>query len=73
MAITKHLNEITMLLKYKVGVNEKGADIIKSQKFSKIKLDTNDETLFNVGKALTKVLAYTGSVEKEENYSFIEG
>lgn len=72
MAIKKKLNEMSMLLNYKVGVNDKGKDIIKSQKFSKIKLDTKDEDFYAVGKALSKVLAYSGNVEREESYIFIE-
>ena len=72
MAITKQLNDMSMLLKYKVGVNDKGKDIIKSQKFSKIKLDTEDADFYTVGKALANVLAYSGNVEKEESYMFIE-
>lgn len=72
MAITKQLNEMAMILKYKTGVNEKGNDIIKTQKLSKVKVNVTDEDFITVGKALTNVLAYEGNIEREENYIFIE-
>lgn len=47
-----------LIIRYKYGVDEKGKDIIKNQKFSKLKVTGTDEDLFEVGTAIGNLLEY---------------
>ena len=46
----------SMVIKYVSGITSDGKDIIKSQKFNKIRKDMNDEDIFAVGKAIMSLM-----------------
>lgn len=54
------LNKVNSALSlvYKEGVDATGKDIIKNQKFSKVKVTSTDEQLFAVATALSNVMEY---------------
>ncbi|GIM30515.1 hypothetical protein CPJCM30710_31810 [Clostridium polyendosporum] len=59
----------SMVLKYKTGVNEKGDDIFKTQRFSNVRLDINDDDFYSVGEAIQTLLdASVIYVLKEQDY-----
>jgi len=58
MAINSTKVQSTMVVKFKTGVDEKGKDIIKNQRFSKVKVVATDENILLVGQALGTLLKY---------------
>lgn len=49
----------TMIIKFKTGTDANGEDILKSQRFSKIKVDAEDESILAVGTELGGLLKYS--------------
>ena len=45
-----------IVIKYVSGVTSSGKDIVKSQKFNKIRKDMNDEDIFAVGVAIMSLM-----------------
>ena len=45
-----------VVIKYVSGVTSAGKDIVKSQKFNKIRKDMNDEDIFAVGVAIMSLM-----------------
>jgi len=58
MAVRSTKVQSTMVLKFKTGVDETGKDIIKSQRFSKVKVIATDENILLVGQAFGTLLKY---------------
>jgi hypothetical protein len=60
MAATATKLQTGLVLKYKDGVDEKGKEIIKKQRFSKVKTTALDQDIYDVsleiGKLLGKIL-----------------
>jgi 23S rRNA maturation mini-RNase III len=46
----------SLVLKYQDGVDDSGNDIIKSQRFSKIKLTASDEEIYNTALEVEKLI-----------------
>jgi hypothetical protein len=53
-AITK-INS-AVVIKYQDGVNEKGEDIIRSKKFSNLKLTASEDGIYNTAREMEKLL-----------------
>lgn len=62
MAVKNFRKSSAISVFYKVGEDENGKDIVKSQKFSKIKKDASDEALYEIGSAMTSLLE--GEIQK---------
>ncbi len=58
MAAKSILVQSAMVMKYKVGVDGKGKDIVKSERFSKIKLTSKNEEILAVAEALKSLMKY---------------
>jgi len=58
MAVQSTQIKSALTLKYKNGVDANGKDIIKSKKFSNIKLAANDQGLYDVAAALSPLMKY---------------
>lgn len=58
MAVTANKMDTDLVLRIKVGVDENGKDIIRSKRFSKVKLDAIDDDLYAVAQAIGTVLNY---------------
>lgn len=48
--------QTTLLLKYKDGVDAKGKDVIKTQRFSKVKTSASDQDIYDVSVELVKLI-----------------
>ena len=58
MAVKSTKVQSTMNVKFKTGIDAKGNDILKNQKFSKVKVTAGDSNILAVGTALGTVLKY---------------
>lgn len=58
MAVTTTKVQSILAIKYKVGMDAKGNDQFKTQRFSKVKVNAPDEKLFEIGTALGTLLKY---------------
>ncbi|WML36750.1 DUF1659 domain-containing protein [Clostridium sp. OS1-26] len=56
MAATATKLQTTLLLKYKDGVDAKGKEIIKTQRFSKVKTTASDQDIYDVSVELGKLI-----------------
>ena len=56
MAITADMVKKSLILEYVVGTDDKGKDILGSQRFSKVKTAATDDALDAVAKAIATVL-----------------
>lgn len=73
MAVTNIKNSTALVLSYKVGVSEKGEDIIKSQKFSSVKDSATNEELFTLSGAMASLFPHgIFDIRKLEDYSIVE-
>lgn len=48
----------TVSLKFKTGVDAKGKDVLKSQKFSNVKVTASNDDIYTVGTSLGTLLMY---------------
>jgi hypothetical protein len=48
----------TLALRYKEGIDSNGKDIIKTKKFSNLKVTATDENIFNVATAFRPLMKY---------------
>ncbi|WP_446898611.1 DUF1659 domain-containing protein [Clostridium sp. LBM24168] len=48
--------QTSLLLKYKDGVDEEGKDIVRSQKFSKVKVTATDDEIYNTSMEIEKLI-----------------
>lgn len=51
--------ETSLVLKYQDGVDEEGKDIVRSQKFSKVKVTATDDEIYNTSMEIEKLLGKT--------------
>lgn len=58
MAVNSTKVQSTMIIKFKTGTDAKGEDIIKSKRFSKVKVDASDENILEVGTQLGGLLKH---------------
>ena len=58
MAVKSTLIDSALTLKYKEGIDSNGKDIIKSKKFSKVKVTATDENVYAVAAAFSPLLKY---------------
>ena len=58
MAVTSTKVQSTMNVKFKTGIDAKGKDILKNQRFSKVKVTAVEAGIFAVGTALGTLLKY---------------
>ena len=65
--------QTTLLVKYKDGVDAKGKDIIKSQRFSKVKTKATEQDIFDVAIEIEKILGKTLDEVIREDQSAITG
>ncbi|MCT8977902.1 DUF1659 domain-containing protein [Clostridium sp. CX1] len=59
MAATATKLQTTLIVKYIDGVDPKGKEIIKSQRFSKVKTNAAEQDLFDVAKEVEKLIGKT--------------
>jgi 23S rRNA maturation mini-RNase III len=59
MAVISTKTQSAFVMKIKEGVDTNGKDILKSQRFSKIKVDAADDQIFDVSDVLRTLLKYT--------------
>jgi hypothetical protein len=69
MAVTSTKTQSAFVMKTKEGVDLNGKDIVKSQRFSKIKVDALDDQIFEVSDVLGTLLKYPviGVVREDDN------
>ena len=58
MAVQSTQTKSALSLKYKEGVDSNGKDIIKTKKFSNIKVVADNQGLFDVAAALSPLMKY---------------
>jgi N-dimethylarginine dimethylaminohydrolase len=58
MAVKSTLIDSALTLKYKEGVDSNGKDIIKTKKFSNIKVTATDENVYAVAAAFSPLMKY---------------
>ena len=58
MAVQNTLAKSALSLKYKEGVDLNGKDIIKTKKFSNIKVTAADQDIFDISDAFTSLMLY---------------
>jgi len=58
MAVKSTKVQSTMNVKFKTGIDAKGEDILKNQRFSKVKVTAGDDNILAVGTALGTLLKY---------------
>ena len=58
MAVSSTQTKSALTLKYKDGVNAKGESIIKTKKYSNIKLTADDQSLMDVATAFNPLMKY---------------
>jgi hypothetical protein len=71
MAVRSSTFQSNMVVRFKNGVDATGNDIIKSQRFSKIKVNALDEDILTVGTELGTLLKYPFADVVKENHSFL--
>lgn len=59
MAAKSNKLQTSVTIKYKDGVNDSGKDVIKLQKFSKVKVTATDDSIYNTAKEIEKLLGKT--------------
>ena len=59
MAATSTKLQTALVLKYKDGVNEKGKELIKKQRFSKVKTTASEQDVYDVALEIQKLLGKT--------------
>ena len=66
--ITKTVNEVNLSITYNKGKDDKGKDILKSQRFKNVNLNLGEDVLYEMGKSLSDLINYRViSIDKEEN------
>lgn len=67
MATQSNLVKSAMVIKYSIGVNDKGKEVIKTDKFSNLTLEAKDEDIQAISEAFGKVMAYPINYLTREN------
>lgn len=71
MAVNSTKVQSNMVLKFKTGTDENGNDVIKSQRFSKIKVNAVDDAVLNAGAGLAGLLRYPDAEVVREDISVL--
>ena len=58
MAVESTLSKSALSLKYKEGVDTNGKDIIRTKKFSNVKVTAADQDIFDISDAFTSLMLY---------------
>jgi hypothetical protein len=58
MALQSNLAKSALNLRYKEGVDLNGKDIIKSKKFSNVKVSAANQSIFDTAEALSPLMKY---------------
>jgi hypothetical protein len=58
MAVKSTKVQSTMNVKFKTGIDAKGNDILKNQRFSKVKVTAGDSNILAIGTVLGALLKY---------------
>jgi hypothetical protein len=58
MAVQTSLFNTSLSIRYKEGLDERGNDIVKSKKFSNVKVTAVSQDLFDVAQAFSPLLKY---------------
>ena len=58
MAVESTLVKSALSLKYKEGVDTNGKDIMRTKKFSNIKVTAADQDIFDISDAFTSLMLY---------------
>lgn len=67
------LTKKSLVLKYQKGESDSGSPKFSTQKFSNIKVDAEDQKLYEVGQALGELLSsQVSSILKEDDFDFVE-
>ncbi|AGY76803.1 DUF1659 domain-containing protein [Clostridium autoethanogenum] len=59
MAVKSTILQTSLILKYKDGLDAKGKEVIKQQRFSNIKTTAADQDIYDVSKEIEKLLGKT--------------
>lgn len=51
--------QTSLVIKYQDGVDEEGKDVVKSQKFSKVKVTATDDEIYNTSMEIGKLIGKT--------------
>ncbi|MCH3965989.1 MAG: DUF1659 domain-containing protein [Clostridium sp.] len=51
--------QTSLVIKYQDGVDEDGKDVVKSQKFSKVKVMATDDEIYNTSMEIGKLIGKT--------------
>ncbi|GAB6168264.1 hypothetical protein JCM1393_07240 [Clostridium carnis] len=69
MAASSVLTGNVMSIKYKVGVNDEGKDIFKTQNFKNISADATDDNLIGLSDGIGALLDHTvGTIKKQQTF-----
>ncbi len=72
MAASKVSTGSAMIIRCKVGIDQEGKDIFRNQRYSKIKPEASDETLYAVGNKLGELIdAVSYELLSETDYQLI--
>jgi hypothetical protein len=71
MAVLSTRVQNNMVIKFKTGLDEDGNDIIKGQRFSKLKVNSTEEDIHAIGTALGSLLRYEVVEIIRENQSLV--
>jgi hypothetical protein len=58
MAVSSTQVSSSLSLKYKDGIDSKGKDIMKTKKFSNVKVAATDQNVYDTAAALTQLMKY---------------
>lgn len=71
MAVNSTKVQSNMVLKFKTGTDGNGDDVIKSQRFSKVKVNVLDDAVLSAGSALAALLKYPNAEVVREDISLL--
>lgn len=71
MALKNTVVQSTMSLRYKDGIDATGKDVIKSKKFSNVKVTADDQSIFDTAEAFAPLMAYEITEISRSNESFL--
>lgn len=69
MAAKSNKLQTALTIKYKTGKDKNGKDIIKGQKFSRVKIAASDQSVYDAANALGGLLMYpvTDIIKEDES------
>jgi hypothetical protein len=58
MAVNSTIVDSALVIQFKTGIDAKGNDIVKNQRFNSLKVDSTDEDAYAVGAAIGGLLTF---------------